>query len=25
VVEVDAAAPELSGRLKDWAQSVPSG
>ena len=25
VVEVDAAAPELSGRLKDWAESVPSG
>ena len=23
VVEVDAAAPELSGRLKDWAESVP--
>ena len=25
VVEVDAAAPELSGRLRDWADSVPSG
>src|SRR5436305_12217978 len=24
VVEVDAAAPELSGRLMDWAESVPS-
>ena len=24
VVEVDAAAPELSGRLRDWADSVPS-
>ncbi len=25
VVEVDAAAPELSGRLRDWAEGVPSG
>src|ERR1700716_3284336 len=25
VVEVDAAAPELWGRLRDWAESVPSG
>ena len=25
VVEVDAAAPELSGRLRDWAESVPAG
>ena len=25
VVEVDAAAPVLSGRLRDWADSVPSG
>ena len=25
VVEVGAAAPELSGRLRDWADSVPSG
>ena len=25
VVEVDAAAPELSGRLRDWADTVPSG
>jgi len=25
VVEVGAAAPELSGRLRDWAESVPSG
>ena len=25
VVEVDAAAPELSGRLMGWAESVPSG
>ena len=25
VVEVDAAAPELSGRLREYAQSVPAG
>ena len=25
VVEVDTAAPELSGRLRDWAESVPAG
>jgi uncharacterized protein DUF4242 len=25
VVEVGAAAPELSGRLRDWAESVPAG
>ncbi|MBA2564344.1 MAG: DUF4242 domain-containing protein [Gemmatimonadetes bacterium] len=25
VVEVGAAAPELKGRLRDWAESVPSG
>src|SRR3954470_611819 len=25
VVEVDPAAPELSGRLRDYAQGVPSG
>ncbi len=25
VVEVGPAAPELVGRLRDWAQSVPSG
>jgi hypothetical protein len=25
VVEVDAAAPELSGRLRDWAEGVPAG
>jgi hypothetical protein len=25
VVQVDAAAPELSGRLKDWAEGLPSG
>jgi hypothetical protein len=25
VVEVDAAAPELSGRLRDWAEGLPSG
>ena len=24
VVEVGAAAPELSGRLRDWAESVPA-
>ena len=24
VVEVGAAAPELSGRLRDWAEAVPS-
>jgi Protein of unknown function (DUF4242) len=24
IVEVDAAAPELSGRLRDWADAVPS-
>jgi uncharacterized protein DUF4242 len=25
VVQVDAAAPELSGRLRDWAEGLPSG
>jgi hypothetical protein len=25
VVEVGPAAPELSGRLRDWADAVPSG
>jgi hypothetical protein len=25
IVEVGPAAPELSGRLRDWADSIPSG